>query len=56
MTARDFWARLPPWLFRIRTRLLLVNVFIVTVLVLGIGFARFYEREMLAAVETDMIH
>ena len=49
-------SRLPRWLFRIRTRLLLVNVIIVSVPVLGLAFARFYEREMLAAVETDMIH
>jgi two-component system sensor histidine kinase ChvG len=48
-------SRLPRWLFRIRTRLLLLNVIIVSVPVLGLGFARFYEREMLAAVETDMI-
>jgi two-component system sensor histidine kinase ChvG len=47
---------LPRWLYRIRTRLLLVNVVIVCVPVVGLGFARFYEREMLAAVETDMIH
>jgi len=49
-------SRLPRWLFRIRTRLLLLNVIIVSVPVLGLGFARFYEREMLGAVETDMIH
>ena len=47
---------LPRWLFRIRTRLLLVNVIIVSVPVLGLAFARFYEREMLSAVENDMIH
>ena len=53
---RGSLSRLPRWLFRIRTRLLLVNVIIVSVPVLGLGFARFYEREMLDAVETDMIH
>jgi len=42
-------------LFRIRTRLLLVNVLIVAVPLLGIAFARFYEREMLRALEQDMI-
>jgi len=56
MTVRDGWRRLMRWQLRIRTRLLLVNVVIVTVPVLGLGFARFYEREMLAAVETDMVH
>jgi two-component system sensor histidine kinase ChvG len=49
-------SRLPRWLFRIRTRLLLVNAIIVSVPVFGLAFARFYEREMLSAVETDMIH
>jgi two-component system, OmpR family, sensor histidine kinase ChvG len=43
-------------LFRIRYRLLLINVFIVAVPLLGIGFARFYEREMLRGLEDDMIH
>jgi two-component system sensor histidine kinase ChvG len=57
MMARAGWLMaLPRWLYRIRTRLLLVNVVIVCVPVVGLGFARFYEREMLAAVETDMIH
>ncbi|HEY7371368.1 MAG TPA: ATP-binding protein [Polyangia bacterium] len=53
--AGPLW-RLPRWLFRIRTRLLLVNAVIVSVPVFGLAFARFYEREMLGAVETDMIH
>ncbi|HVJ22054.1 MAG TPA: ATP-binding protein [Polyangiaceae bacterium] len=44
------------WLFKIRTRLLLVNVLIVAVPLLGIAFARFYEREMLQALEQDMIN
>jgi two-component system, OmpR family, sensor histidine kinase ChvG len=51
--------RRPRWInfiFRIRYRLLLVNVLIVTVPLVGIGFARFYEREMLSAQERDMIH
>lgn len=41
---------------RIRTRLLVVHVLLVAVPILGIGFARFYEREMLRALESDMIH
>jgi two-component system, OmpR family, sensor histidine kinase ChvG len=44
------------WLFRIRHRLLLVNALVVAVPFAGIGFARLYEREMLAALENDMIH
>lgn len=43
-------------LARIRWRLVLVNLLIVSVPLLGIGFARFYEREMLRALEDDMIH
>ena len=43
-------------LFRLRYRLLLVNVLIVSVPLAGIGFARFYEREMLGSLENDMIH
>jgi two-component system sensor histidine kinase ChvG len=48
-----------PWFlefFRIRYRLLLINVLIVAVPLLGINFARFYEREMLRGLEDDMIH
>jgi two-component system sensor histidine kinase ChvG len=56
MNLRGALGRLLRWQLRIRTRLLLVNVVIVTVPVAGLAFARFYEREMLAAVETDMIH
>ncbi len=52
--------RMLAWLvrevFRIRTRLLLVNAFIVAVPMLGVSFARFYEREMLRALEQDMIN
>jgi two-component system sensor histidine kinase ChvG len=44
------------WIFWIRTRLLLVNVLIVAVPLAGVGFARFYEREMLRELEADMIH
>jgi two-component system sensor histidine kinase ChvG len=41
---------------RIRYRLLLVNLVIVSVPIVGIAFARFYEREMLRALEDDMVH
>jgi two-component system sensor histidine kinase ChvG len=50
------WRRWRDELARIRYRLLLINVLIVSVPLLGIGFARFYEREMLRALEDDMIH
>lgn len=56
MNFQQLVSRLWRWQFRIRTRLLLVNVVIVTVPIVGLAFARFYEREMLAAVEKDMIH
>ncbi len=56
-------ARWPKWirsvglhLLRIRYRLLLVNILIVAVPLVGIGFARFYEGEMLRGLEKDMIH
>jgi two-component system sensor histidine kinase ChvG len=48
--------RLLDWLFSIRARLLVVNLLIVAVPLLGVGFARFYEREMLRSLEHDMIH
>ena len=50
------WRRLLDWLFSIRARLLVVNLLIVAVPLLGVGFARFYEREMLRSLEQDMIH
>lgn len=56
MIFKGLLSRLLRWQFRIRTRLLLVNVIIVTVPMIGIAFARFYEREMLDAVEKDLIH
>jgi two-component system, OmpR family, sensor histidine kinase ChvG len=43
-------------LFRIRYRLLLVNVIVVAVPIVGIGFARTFEREMLHSLENGMIH
>ncbi|MBM4341753.1 MAG: HAMP domain-containing histidine kinase [Deltaproteobacteria bacterium] len=50
------WRRVLGWLWRIRVRLLLVHLLLVAVPIAGIGFARFFEREMLAALETDMVH
>lgn len=37
-------------------RFLLVHVLLVALPIAGIGFARFYEREMLRSLEDDMIH
>ena len=53
---RPWWARVRDELLRIRYRLLLVNVLIVSVPIAGIGFARVYEREQLRALEEDMVH
>jgi two-component system, OmpR family, sensor histidine kinase ChvG len=50
------WPRIRREIYRIRYRLLLVNVFIVSVPLVGIGFARQYEREMLRGLEDDMVH
>ena len=43
-------------LHSISLRLLIVNLLIVAVPIVGIGFARLYEREMLRSQENDMIH
>ena len=43
-------------LCRIRYRLLLINVLVVAVPIIGIGFARTFESEMLVSLENDMIH
>lgn len=43
-------------LFRIRYRLLLINLIVVAVPIAGIGFARTFETEMLRSLENDMIH
>lgn len=43
-------------LFRIRYRLLLINLIVVAVPIAGIGFARTFETEMLRTLEGDMIH
>jgi two-component system, OmpR family, sensor histidine kinase ChvG len=50
------WGRLRDEVLRIRYRLLLVNILIVSVPLVGIGFARIYEREALRALEEDMVH
>ena len=41
---------------RIRYRLLLVNVIVVAVPLIGVSFARTFEREMLRGLEDGMIH
>ncbi len=41
---------------RIWFRLLLVNVLVAVVPIAGISFARLHERQLLAALEADMIH
>ncbi|HVK82482.1 MAG TPA: ATP-binding protein [Kofleriaceae bacterium] len=43
-------------LARIRYRLLLINLLVVMVPLVGIGFAGLHERQLLAALERDMIH
>jgi two-component system sensor histidine kinase ChvG len=43
-------------LARIRYRLLLVNVLVAAVPIAGIAFAEMHERQLLAALEQDMIH
>jgi len=48
------WAIAAP--SRIWFRLLLVNVLVAVVPVAGIAFARLHERQLLAALEADMIH
>ena len=48
--------RLKAQLVPIRTRLLVINLIIVMVPVLGIEWARSFERESLRALEQDMIH
>lgn len=49
-------SRLKAALHSITLRLLVVNLLIAAVPIVGIGFARFYEREMLGGLENDMIH
>ncbi|MCA9669030.1 MAG: HAMP domain-containing protein [Myxococcales bacterium] len=51
-----FWRRLLTELVRIRTRLLIVNGVIVLVPVVGLEWARTYERESLRSLERDMKH
>lgn len=43
-------------LARIRYRLLLINVIVAAVPLIGISFAEMHESQLLAALETDMIH
>ncbi len=43
-------------LARIRYRLLLINLIVVAVPIVGISFANMHERQLLAALEQDMIH
>ncbi len=43
-------------LARIRYRLLLINVIVAAVPLVGISFARLHEQQLLAALETDMVH
>lgn len=43
-------------LARIRYRLLLINVIVAAVPVVGIAFATMHERQLLAALEHDMVH
>lgn len=50
------WRRVARHLARIRYRLLLVNVIVVAVPLVGVAFARLHERQLLAALERDMIH
>lgn len=49
-------SRLLDELASIRVRLLVVNLLVVAVPIAGIGFARFYEREMLRSLEDDMVN
>ncbi len=43
-------------LARIRYRLLLINLIVAAVPIVGISFANMHERQLLAALEQDMIH
>lgn len=43
-------------LARIRYRLLIINVIVAAVPLIGISFAEMHEAQLLAALETDMIH
>jgi len=49
-------SRLLTQLLRIRTRLLIINLIIVMVPLVGIEWARTFEREGLRALERDMVH
>jgi two-component system, OmpR family, sensor histidine kinase ChvG len=47
--------RLERFLFRIRTRLLLANLFLVVAPIAGLSFARTFERELLRSEEEGMV-
>jgi two-component system sensor histidine kinase ChvG len=49
-------SKLASRLARIRYRLLLINVIVAAVPIVGIVFARMHERQLLAALESDMDH
>ncbi len=49
-------ARVLAQLLRIRTRLLVINLVAVLVPVVGLEWARSYERELLRSLEQDMLH
>ncbi|MFO0696213.1 MAG: ATP-binding protein [Polyangiales bacterium] len=51
---RAFARRVLDFVFRIRTRLLVVNAVVVLVPIAGVEFARLYERQLLEALERDM--
>lgn len=53
---RSRWRRAARHLARIRYRLLLVNLIVVAVPLVGVAFARLHERQLLAALERDMVH
>lgn len=48
--------QLSKWTNSIRGRFLVVHLLLIAVPVAGVAFARFYEREMLTQLESDMIH
>jgi two-component system sensor histidine kinase ChvG len=56
MKGTDRWQRWMRGISRIKYRLLLVNLVIVSVPLVGVGFARLFEREMLRGLEEDMVH
>ena len=49
-------SRLLEELASIRVRLLIVNLLVVAVPIAGLGFARFYERDMLRSLDDDLVN